>query len=108
MFDEYFEPHNWAASEAPVIPQPAGAAIAPLPNEEPSTSLSWDPEAPTISHSVTTSNVQSTSVPRVAAVDNSFEVNPFAPPDDEPFVTPPNLGYAAEFKAGCYSTAQQL
>jgi hypothetical protein len=33
MFDEYFEPHNWAASEAPAIPQPAGAAIAPLPNE---------------------------------------------------------------------------
>jgi hypothetical protein len=86
MFDENFEPQNVAAPEAPVIPKPAGVANVPHVNAGPSTSLSWDPEAPTISHSVTTSNVQSSSVQRVAAVDNSFEVNPFAPPDDEPFV----------------------
>jgi hypothetical protein len=86
MFDEYFEPQNLGASEAPVIPQPAGAANVPQYTTGPSTSLSLDPEAPAISHSVSSSNVQSSSVHRVAAVDNSFEVNPFAPPDDEPFV----------------------
>jgi hypothetical protein len=48
--------------------------------------MSLDPEAPTTSHSVTTSNAQSTSVQQVASVNNSFEVNPFAPPEYEPFV----------------------
>ena len=86
MFDEYFEPQNVDAPEAIVVPQPAGVANVPDVNAGPSTSLSWDPEAPTISRSTTTSNGESSFVQRVAAVDNSFEVNPFAPPDNEPFV----------------------
>jgi hypothetical protein len=86
MFDEYFEPQNVDAPEATVVPQPAGVANVPDVNAGPSTSLSWDPEAPTISRSATTPNGQSSLVQRVAAVDNSFEVNPFAPPDNEPFV----------------------
>lgn len=57
MFDEYFEPHVGVAPEAPIISQQAGAAFAPPPNEGPSTSFSWDPEGPTTSHSVNTSNV---------------------------------------------------
>ena len=62
MFDEYFEAQNLAASKAPVVPQLDVVADVPLYNAGPSTSLSLDPEAPTISHSVTTSMVQSSSV----------------------------------------------
>ena len=62
MFDEYFEPQNVAASKAPVVPQLAGAAHVPPHNVGPSTSLSLNPEGTTISHSVSTSNVHSSSV----------------------------------------------
>jgi hypothetical protein len=86
MFDEYFEPQNFAAPEAPVISLRAGGGNAPHHEAGPSMSISLGPEAPTISHSVTTANSQSSSVQQVASVNNTSEVNPFAPPEDEPFV----------------------
>ena len=70
MFDEYFEPQNLEAPKAPVIPLPAGVGNAQHHEAGPSSSMSLDPEAPTISHSVTTADSQSSSVQQVASVNN--------------------------------------
>ena len=86
MFDEYFEPQQMNAPEATMVQPPDGVVNDQDDNNGPSTSLSWDSEAPAISQSVSTSNVQPSLAHRAANVDNSSEVNPFAPPDNEPFV----------------------
>ncbi|GKE70557.1 hypothetical protein Tco_1528629 [Tanacetum coccineum] len=81
MFDEYFE-----SSTVDHLVPPAPAAQAPVNPIGPSVSIPIDQEAPSRSHSPSSSNHQSSSVHQGVAVENLFEVNPFAAADPEPFV----------------------
>ncbi|GJT48049.1 retrovirus-related pol polyprotein from transposon TNT 1-94 [Tanacetum coccineum] len=81
MFDEYFEP----TSVVCLVP-PIPAAQVPVNHSGPSVSISLDQDAPSGSHSPSSSDHQSSSVHQGVAADHSFEVNPFAPADHEPFV----------------------
>nr|GEZ23889.1 hypothetical protein [Tanacetum cinerariifolium] len=81
MFDEYFEPTtvNQQVTPAPTV----YIQINPL---IPSISISVDQDAPSKGHSPSSSDHQSSSVHHGVAADQSFEVNPFAPVNNEPFV----------------------
>ncbi|GJR95100.1 hypothetical protein Tco_0267274 [Tanacetum coccineum] len=50
-----------------------------------SISISLDQDAPSGSHSLSSSDHQSSSVHQGVAADHYFKVNPFAPADHEPF-----------------------
>ncbi|GJZ49752.1 putative reverse transcriptase domain-containing protein [Tanacetum coccineum] len=81
MFDEYFE-----SSTVDRRVPPAPAAQAPVNPTGPSVSIPIDQEAPSGSHSPSSSDHQSSSVHIGVAAEQSIEVNPFAPADPEPFV----------------------
>ncbi|GJW39389.1 retrovirus-related pol polyprotein from transposon TNT 1-94 [Tanacetum coccineum] len=81
MFDEYFE-----TSTVDRLVPPAPAAQAPVNPTGPSVSIPIDQEAPSGSHSPSSSDHQSSSVHQGVAAEHSFEVNPFAATDPEPFV----------------------
>ncbi|GKG12070.1 hypothetical protein Tco_0346307, partial [Tanacetum coccineum] len=65
---------------------PAPAAQDPVNQSGPSVSISLDQDAQSDSHSPLSSSHKSSSVHQGVAVDHSFEVNPFALADHEPFV----------------------
>ncbi|GKF99741.1 hypothetical protein Tco_0301432, partial [Tanacetum coccineum] len=75
MFDEYFE-----TSTVDRLVPPAPAAQAPVNPNGLSVSIPIDQEAPSGSHS------PSSSVHHGVATGHSFEVNPFAATEHEPFV----------------------
>ncbi|GJS52022.1 retrovirus-related pol polyprotein from transposon TNT 1-94 [Tanacetum coccineum] len=81
MFDEYFE-----TSMVDHLVPPAPAAQAPVNPTGPSVSIPIDQEAPSGSHSPSFSDHQSSSVHQGVTGEHSFEVNPFAAVDPEPFV----------------------
>ncbi|GKC50217.1 retrovirus-related pol polyprotein from transposon TNT 1-94, partial [Tanacetum coccineum] len=70
---------------APYVP-PASAAQALVNPTGPSVSIPIDQEAPSGSHSPSSSDHQSSFVHIGVAAEQSIEVNPFAPADPEPFV----------------------
>ena len=80
MVDEYFE---LPIGDTPVPP----AIVAHVPNDlnGPSCPVSIAQDAPSTSHSPTSSYILSPSVHQGTAVDDSFEVNSFPPPNDVPF-----------------------
>ncbi|GJX92918.1 hypothetical protein Tco_0347504 [Tanacetum coccineum] len=81
MFDEYFEP--------PIVDRlvpPVPAAQVPVNPFGPSVSISGDQDAPLGNHSPSSSDHQSSLVHHGVAADHSFEVNPFALANYEPFV----------------------
>ena len=80
MVDECFE---MPSGDTPVPP----AITAHVPNDQngPSCSTSMAQDAPLASNSSTSSYIQSPSVHQGTAFDESFEVNPYAPPDVAPF-----------------------
>ncbi|GKE93717.1 hypothetical protein Tco_1574812 [Tanacetum coccineum] len=81
MFDEYFK-SSMINRRVP----PAPAAQAPVNPTGPSVSIPIDQEAPSGSHSPSSLDYQSSSVHQGVAAEHSFEVNPFAVADPEPFV----------------------
>ncbi|GJW57011.1 copia protein [Tanacetum coccineum] len=81
MFDEYFE--SFMVDR--LVP-PAPAAQAPVNPTGPSVSIPIDQEAPSGSHSPSSSDHQSSSVHKGVTAEHSFEVNPFVVADPEPFV----------------------
>ncbi|GJR44024.1 retrovirus-related pol polyprotein from transposon TNT 1-94 [Tanacetum coccineum] len=81
MFDEYFE-----TSTVDRLVPPAPAPQAPVNPTGPSVSIPIDQEAPSGSHSPSSSDHQSSLVHQGVAAEHSFEVNPFAADDPEPFV----------------------
>ena len=80
MVDDCFEPPS---GDTPV--QPAIAAHVPNDLNGPSCPTSMAQDAPSASQLSTSSFIQSPSVHQGTAVDESFEVNPSAPPDVAPF-----------------------
>ncbi|GJT68164.1 retrovirus-related pol polyprotein from transposon TNT 1-94 [Tanacetum coccineum] len=81
MFDEYFETPtgDHQMTHVPAVPPlviPTG----------PSVSISFDHDAPSGSHSPSSLAHQSSSVHYSVATEHSFEVNPFAATEHEPFV----------------------
>ncbi|GJR69146.1 retrovirus-related pol polyprotein from transposon TNT 1-94 [Tanacetum coccineum] len=81
MFDEYFETPT-GDHQMPHVP----AAPTPAIPTGPSVSISFDHDAPSGSHSPSSSAHQSSSVHHGVATEHSFEVNPFAATEHEPFV----------------------
>ncbi|GJV70748.1 retrovirus-related pol polyprotein from transposon TNT 1-94 [Tanacetum coccineum] len=81
MFDEYFETPT-GDHQMPHVP----AAPTPAILTGPSVSISFDHDAPSGSHSPSSSAHQSSSVHHGVATEHSFEVNPFAATEHEPFV----------------------
>ncbi|GKB65624.1 hypothetical protein Tco_0921810, partial [Tanacetum coccineum] len=81
MFDEYFET---LMGDHPMPPIPA--APTPAIPTGPSVSISFDRDAPSGSHSPSSLAHQSSSVHHGVATEHSFEVNPFAATEHEPFV----------------------
>ncbi|GKB17448.1 hypothetical protein Tco_0851371, partial [Tanacetum coccineum] len=81
MFDEYFE-----SSMVDRLVPPTPTAQAPVNLTGPSVSIPIDQEALSGSHSPSSSDHQSSSVHQGAAAEHSFEVNPFAATNPEPFV----------------------
>ncbi|GKB83613.1 retrovirus-related pol polyprotein from transposon TNT 1-94 [Tanacetum coccineum] len=81
MFDEYFEP----PTVDHLVP-PVPAAQVPVNPSNPSVSISADQDKPLGNHSLSASDHQSSLVHHGVAADHSFEVNPFAPANHEPFV----------------------
>ncbi|GJR71893.1 retrovirus-related pol polyprotein from transposon TNT 1-94 [Tanacetum coccineum] len=81
MFDEYFET---LMGDHQMPPIPAAPTLA-IPTG-PSVSISFDHDAPSGSHSPSSSAHQSSSVHHGVATEHSFEVNPFAATEHEPFV----------------------
>ncbi|GKB03248.1 hypothetical protein Tco_0831337 [Tanacetum coccineum] len=81
IFDKYFE-----SSMVDRLVPPAPAAQAPVNPTSPSVSIPIDQEAPLGSHSPSSLDHQSSSVHQDVAAEHSFEVNPFAATDPEPFV----------------------
>ncbi|GJW42199.1 hypothetical protein Tco_0070998 [Tanacetum coccineum] len=81
MFDEYFKP----SSVDRHVP-PAPAAQVPVNSTGPSVSISVDQDAPSGSHSPSSLDHQSSFVHHGVAAGHSFEVNPLAPANNEPFV----------------------
>ncbi|GKE66326.1 retrovirus-related pol polyprotein from transposon TNT 1-94, partial [Tanacetum coccineum] len=81
MFDEYFE-----SSMVDRLVPPAPAAQATVNPTGLSVSIPIDQEALSGSHSPSSSDHQSFSVHQGIAAEHSFEVNPFAATDPEPFV----------------------
>ncbi|GJS24230.1 putative reverse transcriptase domain-containing protein [Tanacetum coccineum] len=81
MFDEYFEPPT-VDRLVPPIP----AAHVPVNPSGPSVSIFVDQDAPLRNHSPSSLDHQSSLVHHGVAADYSFEVNPFASANHEPFV----------------------
>ncbi|GJZ47943.1 retrovirus-related pol polyprotein from transposon TNT 1-94 [Tanacetum coccineum] len=81
MFYEYFETPT-GDHQMPHVP----AAPTPSIPTGPSVSISFDHDAPLGSHSPSSSAHQSSSVHHGVATEHSFEVNPFAATEHEPFV----------------------
>ncbi|GKA15893.1 retrovirus-related pol polyprotein from transposon TNT 1-94 [Tanacetum coccineum] len=82
MFDEYLEPPRVErpVSPAPAVPVPINSAGTP-------SSTTIDQDAPSPSHSPSSSALQSLSFQQgVAAESTSMEDNPLAPVDNDPFV----------------------
>ncbi|GKD33616.1 retrovirus-related pol polyprotein from transposon TNT 1-94 [Tanacetum coccineum] len=75
MFDEYLEP-----PPAPAVPVPVNSAGTP-------SSTTIDQDAPSLSHSPSSSALQSPCLHQdVAAESTIMEDNPFAPVDNDPFI----------------------
>ncbi|GKF08288.1 hypothetical protein Tco_0042512 [Tanacetum coccineum] len=82
MFDEYLEPPR---VERPVSPAPA--AQVPVKSTGTPSSTTIDQDAPSPSHSPSSSALQSLSLHQgVAAESTLMEDNPFAPTDNDPFI----------------------
>ncbi|GJY95598.1 integrase, catalytic region, zinc finger, CCHC-type containing protein [Tanacetum coccineum] len=81
MFDEYFETPT-GDHQMPHVP----AAPTPAIPTGPSVSISFDHDAPSSSHSPSSSDHQSSLVHHGVATEHSFEVNLFAATKHEPFV----------------------
>ncbi|GKD92519.1 retrovirus-related pol polyprotein from transposon TNT 1-94 [Tanacetum coccineum] len=81
MFDEYFET-PMGDHQVPPVP----AAQAPVNPIGPSVSISFDQDAPSGSHLISSMDHQSSSVHIGVAAEHSVEVNPFASANPEPFV----------------------
>ncbi|GJT93212.1 retrovirus-related pol polyprotein from transposon TNT 1-94 [Tanacetum coccineum] len=81
MFDEYFETPT-GDHQMPHVP----AVPPPVIPTGPSVSISFDHDAPSGSHSPSSSAPQSSLVHHGVATEHSFEVNPFAETEHEPFV----------------------
>ncbi|GJS09667.1 retrovirus-related pol polyprotein from transposon TNT 1-94 [Tanacetum coccineum] len=81
MFDEYFETLT-GDHQMPYVP----AVPPPVIPTGPSVSISFDHEAPSGSHLPSSLAPQSSSVHHGVATGHSFEVNPFAETEHEPFV----------------------
>ncbi|GKD82481.1 retrovirus-related pol polyprotein from transposon TNT 1-94, partial [Tanacetum coccineum] len=81
MFDEYFE-----TSTVDRLVPPAPAPQAPVNPTGPSVSIPINQEVPSGSHSRLYSDHQSSLVHQGVVAEHSFEVNPFAADDPEPFV----------------------
>ncbi|GJS44613.1 retrovirus-related pol polyprotein from transposon TNT 1-94 [Tanacetum coccineum] len=82
MFDEYLEPPR---VERPVSPAPA--AQVPVNSTGTPSSTTIDQDAPSPSHSPSSSALQSPSLHQgVAAESTLMEDNPFAPTDNDPFI----------------------
>ncbi|GJX22683.1 integrase, catalytic region, zinc finger, CCHC-type containing protein [Tanacetum coccineum] len=82
MFDEYLEPPRVErpVSPAPAVPVPVNSAGTP-------SSTTIDQDAPSPSHSPSSSTLQSPSSHQgIAAGSTIIEDNPFAPVDNDPFV----------------------
>ncbi|GJY28537.1 retrovirus-related pol polyprotein from transposon TNT 1-94 [Tanacetum coccineum] len=67
-------------NSAPAIPS------TPVILTGPSVSISFDHDVPSVSHSPSSSTHQSSSIHHGVATEHSFEVNPFAATEHEPFV----------------------
>ncbi|GJZ45537.1 retrovirus-related pol polyprotein from transposon TNT 1-94 [Tanacetum coccineum] len=82
MFDEYLEPPR---VERPVSPAPAAQVLVNSTGIPSSTTI--DQDAPSPSHSPSSSALQSLSLHQgVAAESTLMEDNPFAPTDNDPFI----------------------
>ncbi|GJS21745.1 integrase, catalytic region, zinc finger, CCHC-type containing protein [Tanacetum coccineum] len=81
MFDEYFETPT-GDHQMPHVP----AVPPPVIPTGPSISISFDNDEPSGSHSLSSLAYQSSSVYHGVATEHSFEVNPFAATEHEPFV----------------------
>ncbi|GJU22280.1 retrovirus-related pol polyprotein from transposon TNT 1-94 [Tanacetum coccineum] len=81
MFDEYFET---LMGDHPMPPVPA--AQTPTTPTDSSVSISFDHDAPSGSHSPSSSAHQSYLVHHDVATEHSFELNPFAATEHKPFV----------------------
>ncbi|GJW78747.1 retrovirus-related pol polyprotein from transposon TNT 1-94 [Tanacetum coccineum] len=81
MFDEYFE-----SSTVDRLVPPVPAAQAPVNPTSPSVSIPIDQEAPSGSHSPSSSDHKSSSVHQGIVAEHLFKVNPFDAADPEPFV----------------------
>ncbi|GKA85738.1 integrase, catalytic region, zinc finger, CCHC-type containing protein [Tanacetum coccineum] len=81
MFDEYFEPTSVVRLVPPVL-----AAQVLVNHSSLSVSISLNQDAPSGSHSPSSLDHQFSLVHQGVAADHSFEVNPFALADHEPFV----------------------
>ncbi|GJT11252.1 retrovirus-related pol polyprotein from transposon TNT 1-94 [Tanacetum coccineum] len=81
MFDEYFETPT-GDHQMPHVP----AVPPPVIPTGPSVSISFDHDAPSGSHSPSSSAPQSSSVHHGVETEHSFEVNSFAKTKHEPFV----------------------
>ncbi|GKA77667.1 retrovirus-related pol polyprotein from transposon TNT 1-94 [Tanacetum coccineum] len=82
MFDEYLEPPRVERSiyPAPAVPVPVNSAGTP-------SSTTIDQDAPSLSHSPSSSALQSPSLHQVVSAGTTIiEDNPFAPVDNDPFV----------------------
>ncbi|GJS69575.1 retrovirus-related pol polyprotein from transposon TNT 1-94 [Tanacetum coccineum] len=82
MFDEYLEPPRVErlVSPAPAVPVPVNSADTP-------SSTTIDQDAPSPSHSPSSSALQSLCLPQgVIAESTIMEENPFVPVDNDPFI----------------------
>ncbi|GJX29668.1 hypothetical protein Tco_0237747 [Tanacetum coccineum] len=82
MFDEYLEPPRAErpVSSAPTISVSVNSAGTP-------SSTTIDQDAPSLSHSPSSSALQSSSLHQGVAVESTFmKDNPFAPVDNNPFI----------------------
>ncbi|GKC06133.1 retrovirus-related pol polyprotein from transposon TNT 1-94 [Tanacetum coccineum] len=81
MFDGYFEPPS---VERPVTPAPA--VLVPVVSAGTPSSTTIDQDAPSTSHSPSSSEVQPPISQQGVTVGPTFKENPFPQADDEPFV----------------------
>ncbi|GKF67743.1 hypothetical protein Tco_0197422, partial [Tanacetum coccineum] len=81
MFNEYFETLTSDHRIPPVLASPTLAILT-----VPSASISFDHNAPLVSHSPSSLAHQSSTVHHGVATKHSFGVNPFAATEHEPFV----------------------
>ena len=85
MFDEYFESQPPHEPVQPAIEPNIMAGNAPHDTNGPLVSISLNLEAPECSNTQIESNIQSSSEHQGVTSDYTLEVNPFAPPEEEPF-----------------------